>query len=338
MVIKGHHNQDISDHKVQADLFAQFYESLAIQSNEEHFDNDHLEDCEYRYSLINNIVKHTASKSINTKLNEEDIHLSIGKLNTGKISDECTLTAEHFEFAGESIVLIIVNLFNKIIQSRRIPKVFKTRILTPIHKKGNYPTLTTNNRGITVTSVLGTKFEYALHEKMPKLNNNQSDLQFGFTRGLSPIMAAVIVSEVIIQAKQQKSNLYLVTLDSQKAFDVVHHILLLEKFYYEVPPEIWKVIQDLYSDMSSQVKWNGHTSTHFNIKPGVRQGGVLSTHLYKSYINDLPLELEKRGLGLTIGLEYCGSPVCADDIVLMSTDDEEIQAMLDVAYKYLLPA
>jgi hypothetical protein len=56
--------------------------------------------------------------------------------------------------------------------------------------------------------------------------------------------------------------------------------------------------------MSSQVKWNGYTSKHFNIKQGVRQAGVLSTHLYKLYINDLSLELEKRGLGLTIGLEY----------------------------------
>ena len=100
--------------------------------------------------------------------------------------------------------------------------------------------------------------------------------------------------------------------------------------------EIWKVIQDLYSDMSSQVKWNGHTSKHCNIKQGVRQGGVLSTHLYKLYINDLPPELEKRGLGLTIGLEYCGIPLCADDIVLMSTDVEEIQTMLDMAYKYSL--
>jgi hypothetical protein len=72
-------------------------------------------------------------------------------------------------------------------------------------------------------------------------------------------MAALIVSEVILQAKQQKSNLYLVTLDSQKAFDAVHHMLLLEKLYYEVPPEIWKVIKDMYADMSSQMKWNGYT-------------------------------------------------------------------------------
>jgi hypothetical protein len=32
MVIKGDQNQDISDHKEQAVLFAQFYESLAIPS------------------------------------------------------------------------------------------------------------------------------------------------------------------------------------------------------------------------------------------------------------------------------------------------------------------
>ena len=61
----------------------------------------------------------------------------------------------------------------------------------PIHKKGKDPTLTTNYGGITVTSVLGKKIEYALLEKMPKLNNNQSDLQFGFTRGLSPIIGSL---------------------------------------------------------------------------------------------------------------------------------------------------
>jgi hypothetical protein len=64
MVIKGDQNQDVSDHKEQADLFAQFYESLAIPSNEEHFDNDHLEDCEYRIHssiILYNILQTKAS-------------------------------------------------------------------------------------------------------------------------------------------------------------------------------------------------------------------------------------------------------------------------------------
>jgi hypothetical protein len=62
MVIKGDQNQDVG-HKEQADLFAQFYESLAIPSNEEHFDNDHLKDCAYRYSLINKL-RHFFKKCI----------------------------------------------------------------------------------------------------------------------------------------------------------------------------------------------------------------------------------------------------------------------------------
>ncbi|VDI80991.1 Hypothetical predicted protein [Mytilus galloprovincialis] len=139
-------------------------------------------------------------------------------------------------------------------------------------------------------------------------------LQFGFTQGLSPIMAALIVSDGIVH-KQQNLNLFLATLDSQKAFDVVHHMILMEKLFYELPPDIWRVVQDLYTNMSSKIKWNSHLSKQFSIKQGVRQGGVLSTHLYKLYINELPEELERRGLGLNIGLDYCGSPLCADDIV-----------------------
>ena len=47
----------------------------------------------------------------------------------------------------------------------KVPSFFKTRILTPVHKKMKDPTFTTNYRGITVTSVLGKIFEYALLEK-----------------------------------------------------------------------------------------------------------------------------------------------------------------------------
>jgi hypothetical protein len=53
-------------------------------------------------------------------------------------SDGCTLTAEHFKYAGESIVPSIVNLFNKFIQSGKIRKVFKTGILTKVSPKVAY--------------------------------------------------------------------------------------------------------------------------------------------------------------------------------------------------------
>jgi hypothetical protein len=54
---------------------------------------------------------------------------------------------------SETIKAVVIGDFNNIIQSGKIPKVFKTGMLTLIHKKGKDPTLTTNYRGITVTSV-----------------------------------------------------------------------------------------------------------------------------------------------------------------------------------------
>ena len=59
------------------------------------------------------------------------------------------------------------------------------------------------------------------------------------------MMAALIVSEGILYAKQTNNDLYLVTLDSQKAFDVVNHTILLEKLFYKVGPDIWRIVKDL---------------------------------------------------------------------------------------------
>jgi hypothetical protein len=52
----------------------------------------------------------------------------------------------------------------------------------------------TNYRGITVTPIIGKTFEYSMLRKL-KLTN-MTDWQFGFTEGLNPIMASLLISEV----------------------------------------------------------------------------------------------------------------------------------------------
>jgi hypothetical protein len=56
-------------------------------------------------------------------------------------------------------------------------------------------------------------------------------MQFGFTEGLSPNMAALILSEVCSNITA-KDILFITTLDSQKAFDVVNHQILMDKRYH----------------------------------------------------------------------------------------------------------
>ena len=79
-----------------------------------------------------------------------------------------------------------------------------------------------------MSSMFGKLFEYSL---LSKLNLPQSDHQFGFTSGLSPVMAGLLVSEAKSEAIQNRHPLFLATLDSQKAFDTVHHKILLDKLF-----------------------------------------------------------------------------------------------------------
>ena len=60
--------------------------------------------------------------------------------------------------------------------------------------------------------------------------------------------------------------------------------------------------EDLYQDITSKSKWFGGLSDSFPINQGVRQGGILSTDLYKVYIDPLMNVLKSKRLGLKIGM------------------------------------
>ena len=87
-------------------------------------------------------------------------------------------------------------------------------------------------------------------------------------------MAALLISEAKAEARQNNEQLYLATLDAQKAFDVVHHTILLDRLAeLGIPSDVWLIIKDLYSDISSRVKWLCDSSDRFAVNQGVRQGG-----------------------------------------------------------------
>ena len=218
---------------------------------------------------------------------------AIRSLNNKKASDEFGLTAEHLKFSENIITEEITDIFNQILQTKTVPDAFKSGILTPVLKKSKDPTVLDNYRGITVTPIIGKLYESTL---LPRISDSfeKSPLQFGFTKGLSPVMSALIVSEARADAKLNTcAPLFLVTLASQKAFDVVNHIILLDKLYeIGIHPVLWTIVKDLYSGLTSRVKWIEELSRQFGIHQGVRQGGILSPFFYKTYINPCLPELK----------------------------------------------
>ena len=64
---------------------------------------------------------------------------------------------------------------------------------------------------------------------------------------------------------------------------------------------------------------------------GVRQGGILSPHLYKMYVNPLLAELKRSTLGAHIGTIYTGTLAVADDFLFLSNCPDELQIMLSLS-------
>ena len=89
--------------------------------------------------------------------------------------------------------------------------------------------------------------------------------------------------------------------------------------------------QDMYNNMTSQIKWNKYLTESFVEKQGVRQGGIPSTELSKTRGDKLLRNLETTHLGFRIGTVGVEAPACADDIILLSNSAINLQAMLDIA-------
>ena len=147
-----------------------------------------------------------------------------------------------------------------------------------------------------MSSILGKLFETVLLNRLDELNNDQSDLQFGFTKGLSPTTASLILSEAVLDSAQTGEPLYIAALDTQRAFDIVSHPVLMKMLYLQgINSHLWQVIRSMYSVLTAKVKWEGEVSQSFSVLQGVRQEGILSTHFYKTYLNDFLLDFHDSG-------------------------------------------
>jgi hypothetical protein len=105
-------------------------------------------------------------------------------------------------------------------------------------------------------------------------------------------------------------------------------------FDQAIPLALWSIIDDMYSGLTTRVKWKGELSNTYLVLQGVRQGGILSTHLYKIFVQDLLLELEENSLGYHLGNVYIGTPTCADDVAIIERDSNNLQIMINVISRY----
>jgi len=70
--------------------------------------------------------------------------------------------------------------------------------------------------------------------------------------------------------------------------------------------------------------------TFYELKAGVRQGGVLSPILFSIYIDGLVNLVNKTNIGCKIGAICTGIFLYADDIILLAPSIQAIQSMINL--------
>ena len=332
LIVNDVHLQE--DDKIR-EGWAVYFTNLSTAKSDPNFDQ------EYQQLVDRDIINLTKlaaqEKDSAIEINIENLQDNINKMKSRKSPDGDGIMAEHLKYGGTLLLEFLQKLFGKIIEERKIPEQFKNGIITPIYKKQNKPIWDPNSyRRITVASIIGKVFERLhLHSVEDQLSRDQSKLQRGFTKGTSPLYAALILTEAIAEAQDIKHPLYAAFLDASKAFDVVWHNSMLRKLYEAGLHGVdWILMKEWYSNMTSQVKWEGELSKPFEEQQGVRQGGIWSPTAYKAFINPMLKIFEEKAMGYKIGSVHVATPTCADDELLLSKDKYELSTLAEVQASY----
>lgn len=327
--------QKLVDDEAILEGFKNHFELLATPKANSNFNDNFKLSSQFNEALLDIRYREYEHERV-IPLCMTEVKQLINSCKNGKAQDADQLTAEHFKYAGSGILADLTDIINYMLQSRSIPDNLLHGTLTPVLKKHKDKTDPNNYRGITVCSMLVKLLEKAwLLRTNPIITSNQSKLQRGFTAGCSSSNAALLITESIAEAYDTKKDLYITFLDASKAFDVVDHAILMDELYHMgIKGDLWLTLKQLYKEPITSVKWNGLNSKPFPVRQGVRQGGVSSAPIYKTYTNPLLEQLEQHHQGHRIGSISIPAPTCADDMAVISHNHTDSQTALDIVSYY----
>ena len=121
-------------------------------------------------------------------------------------------------------------------------------------------------------------------------------------------------------------------MDTTKAFDMVDHPNLLCSLYQQgIENQLWHLYNSAYENIKSVVKWQGHISSEFEEKQGIRQGGLTSADAFICKADPLLKKLTEHPDGLHIGSIPIGAVMVADDLSLLSSTSHGLQSLINLA-------
>ena len=125
--------------------------------------------------------------------------------------------------------------------------------------------------------------------------------------------------------------MYACFLDLSKAFERIDHSILIRKLLRnKVPSSIVNILSSIFMKSKVCVHFNGSFSNSWQIKQGVRQGGILSAYLFTYYIDDILKRVFIEDIGCRIDVNKFNVLAYPDDIVLISPSAGGLRFLMNI--------
>ena len=268
----------------------------------------------------------------------KELEISLQKAKCNKAPGVDGIGNEFFKNLPSEGRVILLNIFNKILDEERVPNTWGNISTFMIYKKGDKHE-PSNYRSIALINVIVKFFTQILCSRLNnwiKIFDKLPEHQAGFRPERSCNDNIYTLNSVVqIQLSKPKQKVFALFVDFRRAFDGVIHSHLWSKLSaLGLSKKFLNILDNLYSNSFFVLK--NSTSNPIKIGRGVLQGERLSPVLFSLLLSDIEIFLRSKGCrGIQVNnvidillLAY------ADDIVILTESPHMLLRVLRYLEEY----